>query len=451
MGKGHGQRPTRVLIMGAAGRDFHNFNMVFRGNRVYRVIAFTAAQIPGIANRRYPRSLAGSLYPKGIPILREEDLETIVRHERIDWVYFAYSDVPHIEVMNKASRTLAAGANFGLLGPEATMLKSRRPVIAVCAVRTGAGKSQTSQRIVRWFRERGHGVAVLRHPMPYGDLERQAVQRFATMSDLDEAQATIEEREEYEPYVRMGVPVFAGVDYGKILAGAEREADLVLWDGGNNDFPFIEPDLHIVVLDPHRAGHETAYHPGETNFRMAHLFIINKADSAPPERLAQIQATIRKVRPGVPVVLADSTVVVDRPELVRGRSVVIVGDGPTLTHGGMDFSAGTLAAQRCEAEKILDPRPYAVGSISATFRRFPHLSTEVPAMGYSPGQVKDLQATLNNIPADTVIDATPVDLSRLIRCNKPIASVEYALRERGPLLTQMLGKFARDHLAVKRR
>ena len=451
MRKTQGRKPARVVIMGAAGRDFHNFNMVFRGNRAYRVAAFTAAQIPGIANRRYPPSLAGPLYPKGIPILSEAKLEAVVRGERVDWVYFAYSDVQHTDVMHKASRALAAGASFGLLGPEATMLTSRLPVIAVCAVRTGAGKSQTSQRIVRWFRERGHRVAVLRHPMPYGDLERQAVQRFATMSDLDEAQATIEEREEYEPYLRMGVPVFAGVDYGRILALPEREADLVLWDGGNNDFPFIKPDLHIVVLDPHRAGHETAYHPGETNFRMAGLFVINKADSAPPGKLAELRATIRRLRPKTPVVLADSEVIVDKPELVRGKSVVIVGDGPTLTHGGMAFSAGTLAAQRCQARAIVDPRPFAVGSIRETFRHFPHLSTEAPAMGYSPQQVKDLQATLNKTPADTIIDATPVDLSRLIRCNKPIVSVEYALRERGPLLVQRLARFEGEWLRVKRR
>jgi predicted GTPase len=432
--------------MGAGGRDFHNFNMAFRDNPRYRVVGFTAAQIPGIAGRRYPPSLAGALYPQGIPIFPEADLEDLVAREAIDLVYLAYSDLPHREVMHQASRALASGADFGLLGPERTMLRAELPVIAVGAVRTGAGKSPTSQWIVRWLRDRGIAVAVLRHPMPYGDLERQAVQRFATFDDLEQAQATIEEREEYEPYVRMGVPVHAGVDYGRILAQAQTDAQVILWDGGNNDFPFIQPDLHLVILDPHRAGHELTYHPGEVNFRMADVFIITKVDSAAPEQLEQVLENIRIHRPNTPVVLADLGLQVSDPELIRGRRVVVVGDGPTLTHGEMGFGAGTLAAQRGGAAEIVDPRPYLTGDLLQTFQSFAQLEREIPAMGYSPQQVRDLEDTLARIPADSIIDATPVDLSRLVKTSIPLVSVEYQLEERDGKLFQILERFRAEKL-----
>ena len=440
--------PVRIIIVGAAGRDFHNFNTVFRDNPGYRVMAFTAAQILTV-KRRYPASLAGKLYPKGIPIVEERLLEETIRQRAVDWVFFAYSDVSHETVMHVASRALSCGASFGLLGPQETMLRSRKPVIAVCAVRTGAGKSQTSRWIVRWLAERGHRVAVLRHPMPYGDLARQTVQRFATFADLEKAAVTIEEREEYEPYLRMGVPVFAGVDYQRILRLAERAADLILWDGGNNDFPFLRPDLHITVLNPHRAGHEMAYHPGETNFRMADAYVINKTASAPRGAVRRLREAIRSMKPDAPVVLADSAIAVDRPEAIRGKRVVVVGDGPTLTHGGMTFSAGTLAARRYKAKAIINPRRYAVGSLSDTFAAWPHLRMEVPAMGYSPGQVDDLEATLRRTPAETVVDATPVDLGRLLSLDKPIVSVEYELRPRGNTLAGVLECFVQKHLVPR--
>jgi predicted GTPase len=435
--------------MGAAGRDFHNFNTVFRDNPRYKVVAFTAAQIPGIEGRHYPPSLAGRLYPKSIPIYPEIDLEALIRRLRVDWVYFSYSDVSHTEVMHLASRSLASGASFGLLGPDQTMLASRLPVIAVCAVRTGAGKSPLSQWLVSWLRERGHRVAVLRHPMPYGDLARQAVQRFASFDDLAVGRVTIEEREEYEPYVRMGVPVFSGVDYARILALAEKEAQVILWDGGNNDFPFIQPNLHLVVVDPLRAGHEVSYHPGETNLRMADAYIISKADSATPEQLAQVRRSIHTVKPKAPIAMARLTLTVQPDRSMKGKSVVIVGDGPTLTHGGMGFGAGTLAAKRYGAAKIIDPRHYAVGELRATFKAFPHLRQEIPAMGYSPRQVADLEATLEATPADVVVDATPVDLSRLVKVAKPIVNVEYRFLEQGAALTRLLKRFERAWLTPR--
>jgi predicted GTPase len=434
-----------VVIVGAAGRDFHNFNTVFRDNPAYEVVAFTAAQIPGIAGRRYPPALAGRLYPRGIPIVDESQLETLIARRRVDWVYFSYSDVPHAEVMHIASRALAAGASFGLLGPRQTMLRARVPVIAVCAVRTGAGKSPVGQWIVSWMRKRGHRVAVLRHPMPYGDLARQAVQRFATYDDLDAAKATIEEREEYEPYVRMGVPVYAGVDYAAILRLAQRDADLVLWDGGNNDFPFIRPDLHLTLVDPLRPGHETAYHPGETNLRMAHALVISKANSVAPEALKAMRRRLKELRPGVPITLGDLAPSAPDPERMRGQRVIIVGDGPTLTHGGMAWGAGTIVARQRGAV-IVSPREAAVGELRATLDRFPHIETELPAMGYSPRQVRDLQASLRRAPAALILDATPVDLARLITVSKPMLNVSYAFRERAAGLTKLLKAFERAHL-----
>jgi predicted GTPase len=440
-------RPARVLIMGAAGRDFHNFNTVFRDDPAHVVVAFTAAQIPDIAGRTYPPSLAGSRYPHGVPILPEEELPEIVRREQVDWVFLAYSDLSHEDVMHKASLALAAGASFGLLGPAATMLKANVPVLSVCAVRTGAGKSPLSRHIVGWLAAHGHRVVVVRHPMPYGDLEQQAVQRFARYEDLEAARATIEEREEYEPHLERGAVVFAGVDYGRILEAAEREADVILWDGGNNDFPFYRPDLHVVVLDAHRPGHELAYHPGETNLRMADVLVVNKVDSAPPENTARILASVRALRPDVPVLLGELEVTADRPDLIRGRRVVIVEDGPTLTHGGMSMGAGTVAAKRYGAAAVADARPHAVGAIAEAFRQFPHLEGEVPAMGYSEKQVGDLEATLNAVPADAVLDATPVSLSRLIRIDKPLVDVTYEFKERGEELPRILERFARDFLA----
>ncbi len=433
-------KPTRVVIMGAAGRDFHNFNVVFREDARYQVVAFTAAQIPDIAGRTYPPSLSGPRYPQGIPIFDESELADLVRREKVQWVYLAYSDLSHLDVMHKASIALAAGASFGLLGPAQTCIASTKPVVSIGAVRTGVGKSSLSRRVAQFFLQRGRRVVAVRHPMPYGDLEAQTVQRFARYEDLAQQHVTIEEREEYEPWIKQGIVVYAGVDYRKILRQAETEADLILWDGGNNDFPFYRSDLHLVLVDPHRPGHELAYHPGETNLRMADAVIINKVDSALPENLALVQANIASANPRAPVILADSVVTVAHPELVRGKRVVVVGDGPTLTHGGMAFGAGTIAARQCGAASIVAGSDYAVGSIKAAYRAYPHLKTEVPALGYSPQQVADLAATLNATPADAVVYATPVDLSRLVKVNKPMAAVEYELRERGPELEALLGR-----------
>ena len=440
------QTPARVLIMGAAGRDFHNFNTVFRDDPAYKVVAFTAAQIPDIAGRTYPAALAGRLYPGGVPIHPEADLPAIVRRERIDWVFLSYSDLRHEDVMHKASIAMAAGASFALLGPQATMLKADVPVVSVCAVRTGVGKSALSRHVVKWLSGRGHRVVAVRHPMPYGDLDRQAVQRFAAWEDLDRANATIEEREEYEPYIENGAVVFAGVDYGRILEQAQKEADVLLWDGGNNDFPFYRPDLHFVLLDAHRPGHETAYHPGEMNFRMADVLVVSKVDSAPPENVDAILASVRAARPGVPVLMAELDVVADRPDLVAGKRVVIVEDGPTLTHGGMKTGAGTVAARRYGAAQVVDARPYAVGAIADAFRAFRHLEGEVPAMGYSPQQIADLEATLNAVPAEAVIDATPAALTHLIKLNKPLVQVSYEFKERGAELPRILERFEKERL-----
>jgi predicted GTPase len=433
--------------MGAAGRDFHDFNMIFRDDPSHRVVAFTAAQIPGITDRRYPPALAGGLYPDGISIQPEEELPELIRRERIDEVYFCYSDLSHAEIMHRASIVLAAGAGFGLLGPNATMLRASVPVISVCAVRTGVGKSALSRFIVRWLRDRGLRVAAVRHPMPYGDLEKQAAQRFASYDALDAAEATIEEREEYEPYIAMGATVFAGVDYAAVLAQAQQDVDVVLWDGGNNDLPFFCPDLHLVMLDAHRPGHELAYHPGEANFRMADVIVVNKVDSAPPENVENLLASAAAVRPGAPVVRGVLELQVDDPDAIRGARVVIVGDGPTLTHGGMATGAGSVAASRFGAGEVVDARPFASGSIAETFARFPHLEREVPAMGYSAEQIRDLEETLRRAPAEVVLDATPAVLSRRVRLDKPIVNVEYDFAERGNVLPAVLERFREQFLA----
>ncbi len=431
--------PRRVIIMGAAGRDFHNFNMVFRDDPGTRVIAFTATQIPNIAGRRYPPELAGPLYPEGIPIYPEDELEALIQAHQVDEVVFAYSDVSHEYVMHRASRALAAGADFRLLGPRATMLRASKPVIAVTAARTGSGKSQTTRRIAQQLRAWGYRVVIVRHPMPYGDLAQQAVQRFASFADLDRYQCTIEEREEYEPHLQNGLVVYAGVDYARILEQAQAEADVLLWDGGNNDLPFFRPDLHIVVVDPHRPGHELRYHPGEANVRMAHVVVINKVVTAAPEGIQQVRANVRALNPRATVIEAASPIFVDEPAAIRARRVVVVEDGPTLTHGEMAYGAGYLAAQRFGAAAIVDPRPYAVASLQEVYQRYPHMGPILPAMGYGPEQIRDLEATLNRVDADVILAATPIDLARLVRVNKPVVRVRYELQEIGrPTLADVL-------------
>ena len=424
------QGPTRVIIMGAAGRDFHNFNVFFRDNPAYEVVAFTATQIPDIAGRRYPPELAGPSYPQGVPIHPEEDFPQVARETRAQRAVFAYSDVSHTYVMHAASLCLSLGLDFWLLGPDATMLPSPKPVVAICAVRTGAGKSQTTRRVVDLLRARGAKVVAVRHPMPYGDLARQAVQRFATLEDLDRHQCTIEEREEYEPHLRRGVVVYAGVDYGAILAEAAQEADVILWDGGNNDLPFYRPDLHIVVVDPHRPGHETSYHPGETNLRMADVVLINKVDTARPEGVEAVREAARRLNPAAMVIEGASPIFVDDPGLVRGKRVLVIEDGPTLTHGGMKYGAGVIAARKFGAAELIDPRPYAVGSIQDAFRRY-EVGQLLPAMGYGRQQMADLEATVNQTPADLVVIATPIDLRRVVNIRQPVVRVSYELEEIG--------------------
>ena len=435
-----------VIILGAAGRDFHDFNVVYRSDPRYRVVAFTAAQIPDIEGRRYPPELGGPLYPDGIPIVAEDELErTIAEAGGVDQVVFAYSDVPHLHVMHAASRALAAGADYVLLGPRSTMLKSSRPVVAIGAVRTGSGKSQTTRHVATLLKELGRRVVVVRHPMPYGDLSAQVRQRYATYADLDHHDATIEEREEYEPHLDRGHVVYAGIDYEQILRSAEEEADVILWDGGNNDFPFIRPDLFIVVVDPLRAGHETSYHPGETNLRLADVLVINKVDSANDEQLAAVQQSIERLNPRATRVMARSLVTVEDPQAVRGRRVVVVEDGPTLTHGEMSYGAGVVAAQRFGASEIVDPRPYAVGSIRDTFARWPHLDRLIPAMGYGERQVAELEETINAVPADLVLVGTPIDLRRVMHLDKPSMRVRYELDEIGePNLRDILERFVAD-------
>jgi predicted GTPase len=424
-------RPTVTIIQGAAGRDFHNFNMVYRDNPAYQVAAFTATQIPDINDRRYPAQLAGKLYPKGIPILDEAELENAIARLGVDEVVFSYSDVSHEYVMHWASRVIAAGANFRLLGAKDTMLKSSKPVVAVCAVRTGAGKSQTTRRVAEILKAAGKQVVVVRHPMPYGDLVVQAVQRFAKIEDLARQKCTIEEMEEYEPHLARGSIVYAGVDYERILRDGEREADVILWDGGNNDLPFFVPDVHITVCDPLRAGHEIRYHPGEANLRMAHAVVINKIDSASPEQIARVMDSIHWANPSVLRIEAASPISVDTPELIRGHRVLVIEDGPTCTHGEMGYGAGVVAARKYGAADIVDPRPWAVGSIAETFRIYPRIGALLPAMGYGKKQMRDLEETIRRADVDTVVVATPIDLKRIVKIQKPSVRVQYELQEIG--------------------
>jgi predicted GTPase len=426
-------KKSRVIIMGAAGRDFHNFNVYFKKNDAYEVVAFTATQIPWIEERIYPTKFAGAKYPDGIPIYPEERLPELITKHQVDQVVFAYSDVTHEYVMHKASIVLAAGADFRLMAPSVTMLKAEVPVVSVCAVRTGAGKSQTSRTIYQILRNMGYRVVVVRHPMPYGDLTKRVCQRYATLKDIDACKPTIEEREEYEQHVEMGAVVYAGVDYGKILHRAEKEADIIIWDGGNNDTPFFRPDLQIVVADPHRPGHELKYHPGETNLRMADIVVINKVDTADPKNIETVKKNVKATNPRATIIEAASTITVDDPELVKGKRVLVVEDGPTLTHGGMQYGAGTLAAKRLGAEEIVDPRPHAVGSIAETYKKYPHLGAVLPALGYKPSQMRELETTINSTPCDSVVLGTPTDLGKLLKLNKPATRARYELQEIGSL------------------
>lgn len=429
----------KVIIMGAGGRDFHDFNVVFRGNPDYEVVAFTAAQIPGIDDRKYPASLAGPHYPNGIPIYPESEIVDLIKGEWADEVVLAYSDLSHEDVMHKASIVLAAGADFTLLGPSATMLRSTKPVVAVCAVRTGCGKSQTSRRVGQILLDAGLDVALVRHPMPYGDLERMRVQRFASIADIDASHPTIEEREEYERPVELGMVMYAGVDYGDILRQAEEEADVIVWDGGNNDFPFFAPDLLITVTDPLRAGHELTYYPGETNLRMADVVVINKVDSADPRAVERVLEDVRNANPAAEVVFAKSPVTLGYGPDLLGKRVLVVDDGPTLTHGGMAFGAGTVAARNGGAAKLVDPRPFAVGSIAETLAKWPQLQNVLPAMGYSDDQLHELEETINATECDVVVTGTPIDLGRLITSKHPIRHATYELKELGePTLAELL-------------
>ncbi len=432
----------KVLIMGAAGRDFHNFNVFFRDNEEYEVVAFTATQIPDIAGRKYPAELAGKLYPDGIPIYHEDELEELIKKHKIDFVVFSYSDVAHEYVMNRASRAMAAGASFMLLGPEHTMIKSTKPVFSVCAVRTGSGKSQTTRKVAEILKKLGKKTVVIRHPMPYGDLTKQVVQRFASHEDLDRHNCTIEEREEYEPHIDRGNVVYAGVDYEKILRQAEQEADVILWDGGNNDFPFFKPDLHIVVADPHRPGHEVTYHPGETNLRMADVIIINKVETAYPEDIQVVRENARSANKHATIIEAASPIFVEDHDKIKGKRVLVIEDGPTLTHGEMAYGAGYVAAEKYGASEIVDPRPYAIGSIKETYEKYSQLEVILPAMGYSPKQLKELEDTINAVPADLVIVATPINLGKILKINKPYVRVKYELQEIGkPDLEDIISEF----------
>lgn len=429
---------TRVLIMGAAGRDFHNFNVRFRDNPDYRVVAFTAAQIPNISGRLYPASLAGSLYPNGIPIYPEQELDRLVRAQHIELVVFAYSDIAHESLMRQASRVLAAGADFSLLGPRSTMLPAQKPVVSVCATRTGAGKSPVARRIVAILQREGLRVAVVRHPMPYGDLAKQAVQRFDCLADLDTAGCTIEEREEYEPHVAQGCPVYAGVDYGRIVQAAEGRADIIVWDGGNNDWSFFVPELEIVLVDPHRADEQACF-PGEVNLLRADVIVLTKLDTATPTQVAAARRSIERVNPRATVVETVMPLSGDESGLIAGKHVLVIEDGPTLTHGGMAFGAGYLMAQRQHARAIVDPRPSAVGSLNATFQQYPHIGPVLPAMGYGPQQIRDLEETIGRVDCDLVVIATPVDLRRLIRITQPVVRVRYDVEDHGrPTLADVL-------------
>ena len=421
----------KVIIMGAAGRDFHNFNTVYREDPNVEVVCFTATQIPDIEGRTYPPKLAGPLYPNGIPIYAESELIDLIEKHEIDEVVFSYSDISYEDLMHKASAVLAAGANFGLLSYNATCIKSKKPVISVCAIRTGVGKSQTTRRVAKILADRGLKTAVIRHPMPYGNLEDQIWQRFATYEDLDRHKCTIEEREEYEPHIDNGILVFAGVDYGEILKRAEEEADVILWDGGNNDVPFYSSDCQIVLVDPHRPGHEVGYYPGETNLRMADIVVINKIDTAEPKNVEQLRDTIRRVNPQAIIVEAASPIFTDEPQQITGKRVLVVEDGPTLTHGEMPYGAGMIAAGKWGALETVDPRPWAVGSIKHTFEKYNHIGPLLPAMGYSDKQIKELEETIEKVPCDVVLIATPIDLRRVVKINKPTVRIRYELQEIG--------------------
>jgi len=433
---------TKVIIMGAAGRDFQNFNVYFRNNDAYEVVAFTATQIPGIECRSYPTELAGPNYPKGIPIYPEDDLPKLIKENDVSLVVFAYSDVSYDYLMHKASAVLANGADFRLMGPKTTMLKSKVPVVSVCAVRTGSGKSQTSRQVAKILKNKGLRVTVIRHPMPYGDLRKQIWERFASYEDLSKYECTIEEREEYEPHIDIGIIVYAGVDYEKILREAEKESDIIVWDGGNNDLPFYKPDLHIVVADPHRAGHELAYYPGEANLRMADVIIINKIDTADPQKVNQVKENIKMVNPKATVLEAASPVTADRPELIKGKRVLVIEDGPTLTHGNMPYGAGTIMAKNSGAGEIVDPKPCAIGSIKEAYKKYPHLGALLPALGYSGKQVAELKETIDRVPCDVVVIGTPIDLRRVVTISKPTVRVRYELKVVGPVsLEQVLDQF----------
>lgn len=438
-----------VIIIGAAGRDFHNFNTYYRGNELYNVVAFTAAQIPDIDGRKYPKELAGDLYPEGIPIYAEGDLPKLIKDFKVDDCVFSYSDVPYNRVMGVSAIVNAAGANFVLLGPADTMVESTKPVIAVGAVRTGCGKSQTSRKVIEYLMAKGLKVVAIRHPMPYGDLVAQKVQRFATVEDLAKHKCTVEEMEEYEPHVVRGDVIYAGVDYEAILRAAENDpdgCDVILWDGGNNDFPFYKPDLNITVVDPHRPGHELSYYPGEVTLRMADVVVINKMDSAGPEAIQIVRENIAKVNPKAIVVDGASPIKVDKPELIRGKKVLVVEDGPTLTHGEMKIGAGTVAAQKFGAAEMVDPRPFLVGKLAETFQIYPNIGTLLPAMGYGEQQLRDLEATINNTECDSVVIGTPIDLNRIVKINKPNTRVYYDLQEIGlPNLEGVLNEFVEKH------
>ena len=439
----------KVIIMGAAGRDFHNFNVYFKENPRYRVAAFTAAQIPAIESRRYPPELAGNAYPDGIPIYPENRLMDLIKEHHVDLVAFSYSDVPHVEVMHKASLAMAHGADFVLMGATYTMLRSRKPVVSVCAVRTGCGKSQTTRKVCTILRKLNKKVVVVRHPMPYGDLQNQVVQRFVSYRDFETHQCTFEEREEYEPLVDQGIVVYAGVDYGKILKAAEQEADIIVWDGGNNDTPFYFPAVHIVLFDPHRAGHERLYYPGETNMLMAHIAIINKVDTAPPEKINKVRKNILQYAPQADIVLAKSPVMVTHPGRISGKRVLVVEDGPTLTHGEMAFGAGVIAAGKYGAADIVDPRPYAVGTIKEAYSRYPHVKKVVPAMGYGKAQIKDLEESINNADCDMVLFATPIQLTRVLSIHKPSLRVRYEYKDfKAPFLEEVLLRRLQKVIAI---
>jgi len=432
----------KVIILGAAGRDFHNFNTYFRDNPDYRVVAFTATQIPDIEGRKYPPVLAGKLYPKGIPIVAESEMDALIKKHAIDDVHFAYSDVPHEYVMHKASQAMAAGANFVLLGPCDTMIESKKPVVSVCAVRTGSGKSQTSRKVALLLKAKGRKVAAIRHPMPYGDLAKQKVQRYATYADLDKYECTIEEREEYEPHIDNGIIIYSGVDYGAILKRAEKEADVILWDGGNNDFSFYKSDLEIVVADPLRAGHELLYHPGETNFRRADVIVINKMDTASKAQVDIVLKNAKAVNPKAVIIRANSKITVANGKQIAGKRVLVIEDGPTLTHGGMKFGAGIVAARKYGAAEIIDPRPYAVGSIKKTFQKYNHLDKVLPAMGYGDKQTDELARTIARIDCDLIVSGTPIDITRVLSARQPILRVGYELEEIGsPTLKDVLKGF----------